>query len=147
MVRPISRIEGLKECREALQQLSRTVQRNVGKKSLRNGPAPVLVASVKRRAPVSSRATDPTPASLQQSVHAVDSRPEKGRATMAIVAEDPAAVPTELGLSGRNYPAQPWFRPGIDDASEAAFAAMAAQLKIEVDAAARRAAKIGARGK
>jgi hypothetical protein len=145
MAREISRIEGMRECREALQELGRTVQRNVGKRALKQGPGRVFVAEIKRRAPVSSRPNDPTPGSLRDSVKVVDARTEKGRATVAILAEDIAAVPNEYGLKHRRYKPHPFFRPGIDAGRDEAGAAMAAELKSEVDVAVAKAAKRAAR--
>ena len=142
----IGQISGMRECREALAELSRTVQRNVGKRALKSGPGAVFVRAIKSRARVSSRASDPTPGSLRDSVKVVDSRAERGRATVAILADDIAAAPNEFGLAHRNYPAKPFFRPGIDSAREAAAAAMAETLKAEVDVAVARAAAKGAKG-
>jgi hypothetical protein len=141
----VGQIAGMREARETLQELSRAVQTNVGKRSLKNGPAPVFVAAIKSRARVSSRANDPTPGSLRDSVKVGKSSSRRGQARQEIVAEDIAAVPNEYGLKHRNYPAQPFFRPGIDSARAPAAAALAGQLKVEVDGAARRAAKRGAK--
>lgn len=138
------RIEGLRECREALQELSKTVQRNVGKRALK-APAAVLVRHIKAKARVSSRANNPTPGSMREAVKDVDARPEKGRATRVILVEDVAAVPNEFGLARRDYPAKPFVRPGVDNGRVEAAEAMAEAVKREVDEAARRAAKRGAK--
>lgn len=144
MPKGIVRIEGFKECREALQELSKTVQRNVGRRALL-APAGVIAVAVKVKAPVSSDPRDPTPASLRESVQIV---PEKSRGTaaqVAVVAEDEAAVPNEFGTT--KMTAQPFFRPAVDGARAAAGAAFAAALKPEVDAAVARAAKRAAKAK
>lgn len=130
----------MKECREALQQLSRTVQRNVGKRALK-APAAVLVRHIKAKARVSSRASDPTPESMRDAVRDADAKNERGRATRVILVEDAAAVPNEFGLARRDYPAQPFVRPGVDAGRNEAGAAMASALKDEVDKAAIAAAK------
>lgn len=139
----LGQIEGMKEAREALQDLERRIRNQVGKRSLLNGPAPVFVQSIKSKARVSSRSRDPTPGSLRDSVKAVNSRMEKGRPTVAILADDLAAVPNEYGLKHRNYPAHPFFRPGIDAVREEAGLAMAEQLKSEIDRAVQAAAAKG----
>jgi hypothetical protein len=137
----ISRLEGVREARETMQELSRAIQRNVGKRALKTGPGPVFVRSIKAKAPVSDRPTDPTPGSLRDSIKVVDTKAEKGRPTVAILADDIAAAPNEFGLKHRRYRPQPFFRPGIDAAREEAGAAMVEALKVEADIAFKRAAK------
>ena len=144
MARPIVRIEGMKACREAMQELSRGVQRNVGKKALK-APAGVLVRHIKAKAAVSSRASNPTPGSMRDAVRDADARTERGRATRVILVEDVAAVPNEYGTS--KMAAQPFARPGVDAGRDEAGQAMADALKVEVDAAAQRAARRGAKGR
>lgn len=147
MAKGIVRIEGFRECREALQDLSKAVQRGVGRRALL-APAGVIVAAVRSRAPVSSRPGDPTPGSLRDSITV---RPEKSSrrsvAQVAVVAEDDAAVPKEFGLARRDYPPEPFFRPAVDAARMAAAQAFAAALKPEVDAAVARAAKRAGKAK
>jgi HK97 gp10 family phage protein len=138
----ISRLEGMRECREALQELSRSTQRNLGKRALK-APATVIAAAVKARAPVSSRPTDPTKGSLKASVKVAPSRAERGRPTIVVLADDVAAVPNEFGTS--KMTAQPFFRPAVDTARDAAGAAMAEALKLETDAAIKRVAGKGAK--
>jgi hypothetical protein len=142
----LGQISGLREAREAMQELERRVRNRVGKKALKNGPAPVFVASIKSKARVSSRASDPTPGSMRDAVKAVNSRMERGRPTVAIIADDMAAVPNEFGLHHRNYPASPFFRPGIDAVRAEAGEAMAGALKSEMDEAVAAAAAKGAKG-
>lgn len=133
-----SEVKGMRECRESLQSMSRAIQRNVGKRSLQ-APAGVLERAVKARAPVSGRASNPTRGSLRDSVKVAPARAERGRPTVVVIAEDIAAVPNEFGTS--KMKAQPFFRPAVDGAREAAGAAMAEALKVETDAAIARAAK------
>lgn len=133
----------MKECREALQTLSKAVQRNVGKRALR-APAEVIARAVKARAPVSTRGNNPTKGSLRESVTVAASRAEKGRPTVVVLAADVAAVPNEFGTS--KMAAQPFFRPAVDAAREQAGAVMADALRGEVDAAVARAAKRAAKG-
>lgn len=127
----VGRLEGMRECREALQELTRTVQRGVGKRSLR-APAAVFVASIRAAARIESGA-------LRDSVVDADARAERGRPTRVLLATDPAAVPNEFGTS--KMAARPFFRRGIDSARDSAAAAMAAALKAETDRAVERAAK------
>lgn len=145
MAKGVTRIEGFKECREVLQELSKTVQRNVGKRALL-APATVIAAAVKAKAPVSSRGGNPTPGSLRDSVTvAPEKSSQKGVAQIAVVAADVAAVPNEFGTT--KMEAQPFFRPAVDTARLAAGQAFAAALKPEVDAAVARAAKRAAKAK
>lgn len=137
----VGRIEGMKEAREALQQLTRTVQRNVGRRALAAGPGKVFVRAISARAKVSGRAGDPTRGSLKASPKVVSARAKKGAAAVAVLVDDPAAVPKEKGLARRNYPAEPFMRPAVDASRDEAAQAMAAEVKREVDEAARRAAK------
>lgn len=138
-----SYISGMKGCREALQEFSRTVQRNVGKRALR-APAEVIARAVRAKASVSSRGNNPTKGSLRESVTAAPARAEKGRPTVVVLAADVAAVPNEFGTS--KMKAQPFFRPAVDGARDQAGAAMADALKSEVDAAAQRAARRAQKG-
>ena len=141
----IGTLAGMREARETLAELSKTVARNVGKRALKQGPGLVFVRSIKSKARVSSRANDPTPGSMRDAVEVVDSRAEKGRATVAILVDDVAAVPNEFGLKHRKYPAKPFMRPGVDSARIEAAEALAVELRSEVDKAAAKAAKRGAR--
>ena len=138
-----SHITGMKGCRESLQQLSRAVQRGIGKRALQ-APAGVIAAAVKSRAPVSGRGNNPSRGSLRDSVKVAAARAEKGRPTVVVLADDVAAVPNEFGTS--SMAAQPFFRPAVDAVREQAGAAMANALKSEVDAAVVRAAKRAAKG-
>ncbi len=112
----------MKACREALAELDRLTQRNVGKRALR-APAEVIAGRVKANAPVSSRPGNKTPGSLRASVEVKSPTSSKGRARITIVADDVAAVPMEFGRTGQ--PARPFFRPAVDSASDAAGEAMA----------------------
>jgi HK97 gp10 family phage protein len=138
----IVRIEGFKECRESLQELSKTVQRNVGKRSLLV-PATIIAKAVEANAPVSGDPNNRTPGSLRASVTPSPERKGKSKASVVVIAEDPAAVPNEFGT--HKMAAQPFFRPAVDSVRDAAGAAFAGALKSEVDAAVARAAKKGAR--
>lgn len=134
----ISHESGFKEARETLQALSKTVQRNVGKRALR-AAAEIMSGAVRSKAAVSDAPYNTSPGSLRDSVKVVPSRAEKGQPRIAVLADDIAAAQNEFGNS--DMAAQPFFRPGVDASSDAAFSAFAAALKTEVDAAARSAAK------
>jgi HK97 gp10 family phage protein len=137
MPKGVVRIEGFKECREALQELSKGVRRGVGKRALL-APAAVIAAVVKARAPISNDPHDRSPGSLKDSVKAVTDKSVKGGPRAAVLAADPAAVPNEFGT--HKMAARPFFRPAVDAARAAAAVAFAAALKSEVDAAVKRAA-------
>jgi hypothetical protein len=70
----------------------------------------VAVKRVKAKAKVSTRANDPTPGSLKESVRDKPGRAKKGSIPALVVVEDVAAVPKEFGLTRRNYPPEPFFR-------------------------------------
>lgn len=135
-------IEGFREAREALQTLSRGVQRGVGKRALR-APRTIVADAWRRFAPISTRFGNPTPGSLRASVQEVDSRAERGRPTVAVIAGDVAAVPTEYGTS--KMAAIPWARRAAAAVADAALRAFGDALRPEIDAAAARAAKRGAK--
>ena len=130
-----SYLTGMKECRGALQELSRGVQRNVGKRSLK-APADVLAAAIRSRAPVRE-------GNLRNSIKVVPAKTSKGRPRIAVLVDDISAVPNEFGTS--KMAAQPFARPAVDAARERAASAMAEALKSEVGAATARAAKASAR--
>lgn len=134
----ITRIEGFKEARETLQQLSATVQRNVGKRALKPA-AEIIAAEVRGKAAVSTAPYNTTPGSLRDSIKVVSARAEKGGARIAILADDIAAAQNEFGNS--DMAAQPFFRPGVGASQDRAFAAFGAALKPEIETAARKAAK------
>jgi HK97 gp10 family phage protein len=138
MAKGVTRIEGFKECRETLQELSKTVQRNVGKRSILV-PAGVIAAAIRAKAPVSSDPRDPTPGSLRDSVTVRPDKARKGVVSAVVLVEDPAAVPNEFGT--HKMTANPFGRPAVDGARAAAGAAFAEALKGEVDAAVARTAK------
>jgi HK97 gp10 family phage protein len=135
---PVSRIEGMREARETLQEFAKAAQTRIGNRSLER-PAEVFVRKIKAKAQVSGRGGNPTPGSLRDSVKHAKARKERGRPTRVILAEDVAAVPNEYGTS--KMAAQPFFMPGIEDGRNEAGQAMADALREEVDAEARRIAK------
>lgn len=141
---PISHLEGMKECREALQELSRTVQRSVGKRALR-AAGEVWVARQKAMLPVSSRASDPTRGSLKAAPEVAASRTERGDPRVALLIDDMAAVPGEFGTSKMAPHLK--VRATTDSVREPMGRALGSALKHEVDSAAARAAAKGAKGK
>jgi len=130
-------LAGFRETREALQELSKTVQRNVGRRALRV-PAELIADATRQRAPVSSRPDNPTPGSLRASVSVVNAKAKSG-AAVAVLVEDVAAVPNEFGTTKMS--AQPFFRPAIQASEAAALHAFGNALKPEVEKAAAKAAK------
>lgn len=133
-------LKGFKECRETLQELSRAVQKNVGRRSLMPA-AEIGAAAVRARAPVSSRPDNPTPGSLKGSISVV---PAKGRiAKVAILADDLAAVFNEYGTV--KMEAQPFFRPAINATEDTMLRTFGDHLRVEVTKAAERAAKRAAK--
>ena len=125
-------IEGMKEAREALQALGAHVERQVGKLAV-NAAADVFIPEIRRRAPVSTIPTNPTPGSLKQSIGKKQSRSRKNLARVEIRADDVAAVPNELGLSRRDFPIQPFMRPAINAKREEAAQALADKIRDEVE--------------
>lgn len=138
-----SHIEGMKEAREALQELAKATQTNIGKRAL-NAPADVFVFGIKARTPVSSDPRNPTKGSLRDAMRKGKSSVKKGSARLDLINDDIASVPNEFGTS--KMAAQPFFRRGIDANREAAAMAMAEAIKMEVDVAVQRAARKGAKG-
>jgi hypothetical protein len=131
-------LEGMEGCRAALQELGRTVTRNVGKRSLR-APAELLAARHRATLPVSSDPSDKTPGSLKDSPKVVPAKTEKGRARVAMVIDDVAAVPGEFGTSKMKPHLK--VRTTTDAMRPALAQVMGTALKQEVDAAAQRAAR------
>lgn len=137
----IVRIDGMKECRESLQELSRSVQRGVGRRSLA-AAAEIFKRRIEQRAPVGHRPSSPgdEPGGLKESIKVVTARARRGDdARIAILATDQASAHVEYGT--HKMAAQPFFRPGIEDGRNEAGLAMAASLREEVDSAAARAAR------
>jgi len=133
-------VKGFQEARESLHEMSKAMQRGVGRRAL-FAAAEVIAAATRARAPVSSDPNDKTPGSLKAAPKAVTAKPGKRALVQAaVLVEDPAAVRVEYG-SVHNKPAEPFFRPAIDATKAAATEVFAAQLAVEVVAAAERAAK------
>jgi HK97 gp10 family phage protein len=120
---------GMKECREALQQLDIVVARAAGRRALQR-PAEMILAAVRATAPVSMRETNPSIGSLQASGKIARHRRVKQLATVAVIFEDPAAVPYEYGTT--KQPARPWFRVAVDAIEPAAIAVFGRELRREV---------------
>jgi hypothetical protein len=100
-----------------------------------------MAAAISANAPISNDPHDKTPGSLKDSPRVVPEKGKRGGAQLAVVVEDPAAVPNEFGLSGKDFPAKPFARPAVDRIKGATLIAFGAALKPEIDAAAKRAAK------
>jgi hypothetical protein len=147
MAKPSFELVGFKECIDGLNEFSRTVAGNVVKRAL--VPAAAVVGKAAQdRAPVSPRARQwkSEPGSLKASL---EIKPGKGSKTptVAVLFNDDAAVPTEYGLTSRDYPPQPWFRPAVDATETAALRAFGAALKPGVEQAAAKAARRSAKAK
>lgn len=139
----ISRLEGFKEAREALQALSRSVQRGALKRSL-NAPADLLVKRLKERTPVSDDPYNKTPGSLRDGTKRVPARARKGTPRVAVVIEDIAAVPIEFGTS--KMEAKPYVRDTTDNSRTAMAEVLGEAAKAEIDQAAERSAKRALKG-
>jgi len=136
-----SELRGLKEVREGLAEFSRTIARNVAARALMV-PANIIADRAQANAPVSNRPSDPSPRSLKNSKRVVRGKAGRGAmATVAIIFQDDAAVPTEYGLTTRDYPPQGWFRAAVDATNAQAQASFGSALTQEVEAAAAKAAK------
>jgi HK97 gp10 family phage protein len=139
----IGHIEGMKEAREALQELSKGVQGGVGKRSLIAG-AHIFIRSIKSKTQVSTRPGNPTPGSLRDATHIGKVSQRKGGARLEMINDDIASVPNEFGT--HKMAAQPFFRPGVDAAREEAAGAVAEGIKFETEKAVAKAAKKGMKG-
>jgi hypothetical protein len=128
---------GLKECREALQEMNKRTQKGLGSIALRRA-ANIIFGAVEARAPVSSRPDNPTPGSLKASGFVGKNSARGQLASIAVIFSDPAAVPNEYGTT--KMAAQPYFRPGVDASEAAAIAAFESALTEEVTAAAEKVA-------
>jgi HK97 gp10 family phage protein len=128
-------LAGYKETREAMAELTKSVQKNIGKRGL-EASARILAGATQQRAPVSNDPYNKTPGSLRASVQVVKHRSKVGAAA-AVLVEDPAAVRVEFGRT--NQAADPFFRPAIDASEGAMLKAFADRLGPEVEAATRRA--------
>lgn len=144
MGRASARIEGFRECSQALQSLSKAMARNVGKRALQV-PARILLEAAQARAPVSSDPRDKTPGSLRDSGKVENAQTRRGRPAVAVAFTDVAAVPNELGTS--KMAANPFFRVALAGVKIAMFVAFADALKVETDAAVQRVAKRAAKQK
>lgn len=128
----ISRLEGVGPTLKNMRALSNYAQNKIGKIALK-AAADTLVPKVKAKARVSERPDDPTRGSLRDSVVSKAGRTRKGVDTRAILATDVAAVPKEFGLTRKNYPAEPFFRPAVDAGRADAGQALADAIKNEVE--------------
>jgi len=129
-----TKLEGFKECREALQEMPEMIRRLTVRGPLIEA-ARTIQAAVEERAPVSSRPSNPTPGSLKAS--GKSRRHRKGRGsldTVAVIFADPAAVPQEYGTT--KQAAHPYFRPAVDSVEAAVMARFGEALKEAVDKAA-----------
>lgn len=131
----ISRLEGVGASLAALRKLDDHVQTKIGKRALK-GAAQKLASRVRANAKVSTRPDNKTKGSLRNSVTDKPGRAKKGVTTHAVIAADVAAVPKELGLTRRNYPPEPFFRPAIDAGREEAAQSIADVIKEEVESGA-----------
>lgn len=145
-----NRAEGFADASRALNALSKTVAKNVGRRSLMPS-AHLLRDTVSSYAPrLSGNLSDSvivtdkgTKATARRKRRAGDSSVE-----VYVIAEDPAAVPQEYGTN--DMPAQPYFRRAVDAVKARIFDMVGNDLKrLVIDAAqraAKRAAKIAAKG-
>lgn len=133
MARRWGQISGMKEALATLRDLDDAVAKDILEAAI-DAPADFLTDKVQAAAPVSPRANNSTPGSLKASVKKRKGRANrKYKARRSIEASDVAAVPTEFGLSSRNYPAQPWFRPAVDNNRNEAAQMVADKIKDEIE--------------
>lgn len=126
-------ITGMKEALATLRDLDEAVQRDILEEAI-DVPTDIMQREVQARAPVSPRANNSTPGSLKASVKKVKPKAtKKYRTRREIQATDVAAVPTEFGLSSRDYPAQPWFRPAVDSKRNEAAQALANNIRSQIE--------------
>lgn len=141
-----SRIEGFREASRTLSDLSKTVAKNVGKRSLMPG-AKLLRDAVSSNAPRlegnladSVIVTDKmTKATKRRKKRAGDNSVE-----VYVIADDPAAVPQEYGT--HDMPAQPYFARSVASTKARIFELVGEAIRQETTKAAQRAAKKAAKG-
>jgi hypothetical protein len=127
-----SRLEGMGPAIANLRKLSEYAQKQIGKNALQAGAA-VAVKRVKAKAKVSTRANDPTPGSLKESVRDKPGRAKKGIDTRAVVVEDVAAVPKELRADAAQLSARAVRPAGDRRAREEIGQAIAESVKNDVE--------------
>jgi len=137
MARGFTRLEGDWGGR-ALRDLSKAVQRGVGKRALAHGGA-VIVRRLKAQMPVSDDPSNPTPGSLRDGTTTAPAKSERGDPRQAVLVEDPAAVPGEFGTSKMRPHLK--IRATVNATREEAGVAIGQGVKVEVDRAVARAAK------
>jgi len=131
-------LKGFAEVRESLAEFSKTVARNVARRALMQA-AEIIGDAAQQAAPVSTDPRNPTPGSLKASKDIKRGKAGREMATVAVIFDDVAAVPTEYGTT--KMAARPWFRPAADASEARAIAAFASALTDEVEKAAAKAAK------
>lgn len=129
------KLQGFREASRQLNEMSKAVARNVGKRALQV-PAGILAEEMRVRAPRLSGA-------LEESIAVLPERARKGRPQVAVQASDVASIQNEYGNS--NMSAQPFARPSLEARQELMLERFGGALKREVDAAVIRKAKRDAR--
>jgi HK97 gp10 family phage protein len=138
------RVDGLRELDQALMELSRAASRNVARKALRKGAEPILNAA-KAAAPLgptgnlkASYGIGTKLTRRQKKLHKKQSPVE-----VFIGPNDPAAIQTEFG--NEHQAAEPHLRPAWDSKQRETLEIIKTDLAVEIDKAARRAARKAAR--
>ncbi|KKW93873.1 HK97-gp10 family putative phage morphogenesis protein [Sphingobium chungbukense] len=134
--RSVSRLEGFREASRQLNEMSKAMARNVGKRALAD-TAEILARGVRQNVGPHNLTGD--------TYESVDVEPAKQRRGVAVqvVLADIAGVELEFGNSAQT--ATPVFRPAVDSNRQKMDDTFAVLLPIEVDAAVIRKAKRAAR--
>lgn len=134
--RSASRLEGFREASRQLNDMSRAMARNVGKRALTD-TAEILARGVRANVGPHNLTGD-----TYESVDVEPSKQKKGVAVEVVLA-DIAGVQLEFGNS--DQAATPVFRPAVDGNRQKMDDTFAVLLPIEIDAAVIRKAKRAAR--
>ena len=134
--RSVSRLEGFREASRQLNEMSKAVARNVGKRALTD-TAEILARGVRANVAPHNLTGD--------TYESVDVEPakQKGGVAVQVVLADIAGVQLEFGNSDQT--ATPVFRPAVDSNRQKMDDTFAVLLPLEIDAAVIRKAKRAAR--
>ena len=150
MVREVTRVEGLKELKHALEELPKATRTSLLKRTLLQAGEP-LAEDARARAP-----DDPTTAGydLKKSVtvtHRLSRRQKrqhrKGSKVEVFVGAGPLSQATQQEFGNVLHGPQPFFRPAWESSKRGVLAAIVKALTEEIEKARRRLARKAARSK
>lgn len=134
------RVEGLKELNEALQEFSKATERNIVRRALLKAGEPIMHAAASRaprlRGSLQASVTEGTKLSRRQKAL---NRQVSGVEVFVGPGALVQAITQEFGTV--NHPPQPFMRPAWDENSRRALDVFKLAMTVEIDKAAKRAAK------